>query len=495
MPIKLHSSYNPQKEAERFCNTINGMPKIIIITEPGESYLAEVLRKKFPETKLIAIRYTDTYFLLSDKFWDAVWRPAQGNLDFFLLRNIPDELLCVSLFLSWKPAETVWPETFKSVWTGIASSIKIMQSVIATRDFFGRRWLKNITDNFLFAENPVHFEFLTKDSLFTASGGSLKTVLKNNRNTLNKKFIVASSSSISALSAYGITPDLCIATDGGFWAAGHIKNISADIPIAFPPEAKIPYNVLKKNPCVFLTYGSLIEYFFFSNFNIPFKKAKRNGTVSGTAAELLLDYTRGTIYISGLDLEGTKGFSHVQPHESLKSKEAYFSKLYPISQFAAVSNFDTRSLEVYANWFSQLEPEKSKRIRRIGFEGKNIESIKRISFEKFNDSSETYTQKKIIRHCVKKNKSERKDIIYDFYKTIEKNLKTGIFLDKLMDGLKREKEKYAENELCELISFQSYIKLIKENAFENTVYAKTELQNKVTQFVKGQLKRLKDERS
>ena len=92
--VKLHSAYNPQKEAERFCENITGNPKIILITEPGESYLVTPLRKKFPNTKIIAIRYTDTYFLDSDKLWDQVWRPADGNLTFFIINR-----LCDSRFL------------------------------------------------------------------------------------------------------------------------------------------------------------------------------------------------------------------------------------------------------------------------------------------------------------------------------------------------------------------------------------------------------------
>ena len=142
--VKLHSAYNPQKEAERFCDTIRDNPKIIVITEPGESYLVIPLRKKFPEARLIAIRYTDNWFLSSDKMWDAVWRPANGNLTFFLVNNIPDELLSVSVFLPWKPADTVWQKSADFVWKNISSSIKLLQSLIATRNFFGKRWLKNI---------------------------------------------------------------------------------------------------------------------------------------------------------------------------------------------------------------------------------------------------------------------------------------------------------------------------------------------------------------
>ena len=163
--VKLHSSYNPQKEAERFSDTIQGNPKIIVITEPGESYLASALHKKFPKAKLIAMRYTDNYFLESDKFWDKVWRPASGNPSFFLVNNIPDEFLSSTLFLPWKPAENVWPDSATWVWKEISAAVKIIQSLIATRSFFGKRWLKNMGDNFIFTENPVKLDFLGENNI------------------------------------------------------------------------------------------------------------------------------------------------------------------------------------------------------------------------------------------------------------------------------------------------------------------------------------------
>ena len=50
-PFRLHSKYNPHKEAEQFAAAVEGYPSIIVITEPGESYLAPVLKAKFPYTK------------------------------------------------------------------------------------------------------------------------------------------------------------------------------------------------------------------------------------------------------------------------------------------------------------------------------------------------------------------------------------------------------------------------------------------------------------
>lgn len=82
-PFRLHSKYNPHKEAEQFTATIEGNPSAIVITEPGESYLAPILKAKFPYTKRIAVRYSKTLFSDSDSLWDAVWRPGDGSLSFF----------------------------------------------------------------------------------------------------------------------------------------------------------------------------------------------------------------------------------------------------------------------------------------------------------------------------------------------------------------------------------------------------------------------------
>ena len=70
--FRLHSKYNPHKEAEQFAAAIEGYPSVIVITEPGESYLAPVLKAKFPCTKCIAVRYSETLFSGFDNLWDAV---------------------------------------------------------------------------------------------------------------------------------------------------------------------------------------------------------------------------------------------------------------------------------------------------------------------------------------------------------------------------------------------------------------------------------------
>ena len=55
----LHSTYNPETEADRFVNslTIPFVPENIIILEPALSYCVPFLRIKFPSSKIYCIRF------------------------------------------------------------------------------------------------------------------------------------------------------------------------------------------------------------------------------------------------------------------------------------------------------------------------------------------------------------------------------------------------------------------------------------------------------
>ncbi|UTC76257.1 DUF115 domain-containing protein [Treponema sp. OMZ 792] len=507
--VKLHSSYNPQKEAERFSDTIQGSPKIIVITEPGESYLASALRKKFARAKLIAMRYTDNYFLDSDKLWDAVWRPVSGNPSFFLVNNIPDEFLSSTLFLPWKPAEKVWPDSASWVWKEISEAVKIIQSVIATRSFFGKRWLKNMGDNFIYSERIVNRDFFQERNLgnegpcfFAGAGPSLDEILDNYSENINGIFNMAAASALPAVLSRNMRLDLCISTDGGFWAANHLKYLNdkrfKETALAFPLEAKIPYHVLKNNNSLFLSYGSALESLFFDGLGIEPLPAKRNGTVSGTAIELLLDNTRGKIFIAGLDLKESKGFSHCSPHESQKQKEIKANRLDPVSNFAAISNFDLRSLKAYEKWFSRLPKPRAERLFRIGQNLSPIGNIKSIDGEDFKAQVRTQEnankkniqakQSKTLRF---KSLNEKKALLSEIYQNIKEEIKTETFFDKIKISAKEKELNSPQKELCEFISFQNYMIFLKEKDTCNEAEIKLKLENEISSFLENQIRRLK----
>ena len=75
--VRLHSAYNPDREAERYVESVllDKSPRIIVVTEPAESYLANAFRKRLPHAHLIALRYTSLTFLVIYKCCVAVWLP------------------------------------------------------------------------------------------------------------------------------------------------------------------------------------------------------------------------------------------------------------------------------------------------------------------------------------------------------------------------------------------------------------------------------------
>ena len=377
--IRLHSRYNPRKEAARYieAQSFSCNPLFIVVTEPGESYLAQELRARFPAASILAIRYDKTLFSESDGLWDGVWRPGTGfEVSSWLFSMIPDECLPLTVFLPWKPSDSAWPSLSAYVWNSIASVIRLQTSVMYTRSAFGKRWLANCVRNAILARNLTIGEYTDKPALLVASGPSLECLFPFNRENF---YVCAVSSAVTCLSAHGVTPDLCIATDGGFWALGHFRNLSGDITVAFPCEAAIPSRVLERNPIQFLDYGSAIERTLLSIAGVKADAASRNGTVSGTAALYLLEHCSGNVYAAGLDLCSSQSFSHARPSANAPAVDAATSRTRPLCQALHESSRDTASLDMYAAWFSSRGDAFKRRFFRIGSAGKTLNGIESIS--------------------------------------------------------------------------------------------------------------------
>ena len=363
----LHSKYNPQAEASRYLDAVPSIknPKFIVVTEPGESFLAEELRKRYPKAKICAVRYQGEFYNETDTLWDFCWRPGHETLEHFLFNIIPDEYIPLTVFLPWKPAEKFWPETAGYAWKSIASNIRLQQNIMNTRAAFGRKWLKNIVRNAALTEKIIPFPEISKPPLIVASGASLEDIPDNILENISSGFFICALSSASEfLSSHRINPDICISTDGGYWA-GRLFNLTGKtVPAAFPLEAYIPVNVLEENPCVMLNYGSTIENEFFGMFGIRAEKAVRNGTVSGTAAMLFLTKTPGDVFAAGLDLKSGPGFSHARPHPFSPESSGACFRLSTLESKIAEANTGS-SLGIYRDWFKHMGKENSARFFRI----------------------------------------------------------------------------------------------------------------------------------
>lgn len=437
----LHSNYNPSREAERFVSTIDTdyEPSWIIITEPALSYTAAFLRLRFPDTKLCSIRFCKD-FSDYDNVWDKVFYFENNSLKDKLFDFFGEERAASLLFISWKPSENAFADTYISVWKNIKSYITLSRDILGTRIYFNKRWNKNSLKFSLYINKVIDFtgNKINKPIVIAASGPSLKNIIPYLKSNRNAYFLLAVSSAIKPLLEYQIKPDAIISTDGGWYAQEHLKqlNFFKEIPLFLSSESYLSNKMLDSNFIIPISYKDSIESLLMEIVGINALKAERNGTVSGTAAELALQLTDKDIFFCGLDLSTNKGFQHTQPNELEIDKSFYDSKLHNLETRSSLSTFENNSLNIYRNWFSTRPASFSNRIKRIYFSKEplnkldNITDIDEKAFEKLlikysqNDSavSSSYKLQKLQSSEIRARKfisyfMQLKKSFYEFYQS------------------------------------------------------------------------------
>lgn len=413
----FHSSYSPQKEAQRFVENCNFSfpPKIIFVTEPGISYCAKFFRQKFPSAKLVAVRYLHD-FKKFDKSFDFV-------IDFFSYSNNPqgferllsgnfsDAEILSSVFCSWNAASKIFPDFENSFWKSIKNVTKKAQTVLITSQFFEKKWFLNSITFLNYLKNPISLKNkITIDILILASGPSLLPALSVIKNNQNSFFIIALSSAIKCCFENEIIPDLCFSTDGGYWAKEHLKILEkkSNTVLALSLESCCQKILLQNNPILPLDYEDGISKDLAEKSGIDFLNSRRNGTVSGTALQFAMENSTGTIYFCGLDLHSQKGFQHTNPNELQTNSQISDFKLNSVEKKQVSSMLNSESLKIYEDWFSSFNIQNRKVFRIIDEKDKknSLGKIKDISINEFkNQITHKQLNKEFSLFYIRQNKT------------------------------------------------------------------------------------------
>ncbi len=462
---RLHSIYNPVLEAQRFvdANAHDDLhPVYLVVTEPGESWLVPILRQRFPDVRLVAIRYTADHFIDTDALWDFVWRPNTGiNIVSFLYTIISEDDIQDTVFWSWKPSDLVWAEMSITIWASIKDFLKLQSSVISTRQAFGPVWLYNTFRNALYADRPVQISLPDKPTLITAAGPSLESLFPL---VAEKFFMLSVSSSNACVLQNNVVPDLCMVTDAGYWVTQHFRNFPWHIPVALPLEACLPRQILKTNQVVFLDYGSVVEKEILGLLGYTGISAVRNGSVSGTAALFALAHTDTAVFISGLDLSATTAFTHARPHPSLTGLDETSTRIQPLCSQLVQRNLYSSSMEIYRNWFARQNSSFKSRFFQIKPVERPIPGISSCTIERASelaDSSTSYldTSGVFARPIQCLSFSERKHLLLEWITKLEKRVLDDIFL--------AEKSVIAsssvEMEIVSMAGYSEYLRFVRTN--------------------------------
>jgi hypothetical protein len=377
----LHSRYNPPGEAEKYINALNlgeGI-RFFILLDPGLGYGIAPLRKRFPGAKIIALHVSDFFSREAppglEKFHaDAEWNPGGGpDLQNFLEGEIPDTEASSIGIIEWRPSLAIYGASYLRLLAETAEFIKRTDANRRTLKGFGRRWLRNAFRNAAILEKTLSFSPGSLPVAVTGAGPSLEEgiPLMAERKKRGPLFVLAAASSVPALLAGGIAPDLVISTDGGSWARFHLYGAIRQIPrppLAAALTAALP-SQCSAMPVLPLCDGSLWQRLILRELSIPFVSLPQRGTVTASALDLAFSLTRGTVLLSGTDLCHRDLRTHARPYGLDRFQEEGAGRLHPRYTRAFVRARDLAaggSYAVYAGWFKKQLASYPKRLFYLG---------------------------------------------------------------------------------------------------------------------------------
>lgn len=252
--LRLHSAYNPQREAQGAVALPEVAQKSITVFYGfGLGYHLIEWAKLYPQKKLLVIEPDLNHFFAAMMTLDLTQVFQLKNL-IFAISCPPDQIL--SLFESFYsgqhslsinladrgvsdayyfdiPAFTAHAQSyFDTVKTLIKRNQRKNEINAATLKKFGKLWCRNSLRNLEQLLKCPGIGSLEKKSgnfpfLLIGAGPSLEKVLPHIQELKDRCIIVCVETSLRALLRYGVQPDFIILTDPQFWAYKHIAGLKA----------------------------------------------------------------------------------------------------------------------------------------------------------------------------------------------------------------------------------------------------------------------------
>jgi hypothetical protein len=374
----LHSRYNPRGEAEKYIRSLNLSPDIrfFILPEPGLGYIIPPLKERFPRAKIIVLHLSDFFIRASAEEAAAVVRGPGNGLQEFLEREIPDTEAKTIKIVEWRPALAAYGEDYLRLLRETADFIKRTDANKRTVRGFGRRWVRNFFKNIGLLRITVYYAPLSRPLIVTGAGPSVEESASLIRK-LKKEggLILASSSSVPALYARGLAPDLVISTDGGGWALFHLYEGLRGKIAAKPPfdlvanlSAALP-SQCGDLPLLPISDGSLWQDLVLRGLGIPFITLPQRGTVTASALDLAFFLTRGRVFVAGVDLAHQDIRTHARPYSFERFREERANRFLPVYTqdfFRSRTIASGGSHDIYASWFSRQLAAYSGRLFSLG---------------------------------------------------------------------------------------------------------------------------------
>lgn len=360
--LRLHSPYNPQREADRFIRAkIKVPPSKILLLGPGLGYAVRSCRALFPESEILAVYYHPEFLNNDDRALpDSILFRSQNELEHFLLSHLTELDLDALSVVEWPVSARAAPSISSLVNQSVKNVIQRLHGNFMTTDSFGKKYILNTFNNFLCHENIFSINNFPLPVVIAASGPSLESAAPFLFSCRDRYLLFSLPSSLEALKEYDIIPDAVIMSDPGFYAGFHSsslwRNFSKTLPVIKTVSSFFSKNLIQ-NPTVFTGWHHLFESPFISHYYSEDYFIPDNGTVAGTAFEIALRWKAPAVFFAGLDFSYNDLLSHARPHpfysyflENIGRIAPFISELF---KRKIIFDDNSRAYSIYAAWFTQ----------------------------------------------------------------------------------------------------------------------------------------------
>ena len=371
----MESRYNPQRDAEALCNSIEAGFSFFLVLGIGSGLFLEKLLEKFPHAKIIAVeRYNDDIdFLLQNSLLKKINNDhslvicSLDQLEKKLIENyIPAKYGNLKIIeqRAWINENSEITGQIKSI---IEKGLGIISADYSVQAHFGKLWTSNILNNAVLAaryETVNCFDFtesqLNKIAVIIAAGPSLDRTISM-LSASDNYFIIATDTASLSLLNKGIIPDVIISIDGQAVSYNHFLNKKKSSENGNQKQPLYGFDLCSNTSALQHIISSGGKFFFFSSghplasainssLGLPFPSLFSGaGTVTITALDFALQAGFKKLIILGADFSYQNGKAYTSGTylDALYNKDSY--KLYGSEQNFAKLMFRTELKEISPN--------------------------------------------------------------------------------------------------------------------------------------------------
>ncbi|MBN2040245.1 MAG: motility associated factor glycosyltransferase family protein [Spirochaetes bacterium] len=232
---RLHSAYDPLKEAERSVDSfVPGRSSLIIVTGIALGYHIKLLKEKYPGHLIIAMeKHSEVKKIVS-----SVCPENIKNIHIITsvndLTNLFEEIDIstirgISTFIH-RPSYTLFKEYYDSLLANIKEYISSRFSDLLTRFEFEENWVKNIFSNlhYIYSSIPVSAlfgKFKGMPGILVSAGPSLKKNISDLKLLKNKALIASVDTALHVLQKNDISPHIVMTLDSQKHSLQHFTGL------------------------------------------------------------------------------------------------------------------------------------------------------------------------------------------------------------------------------------------------------------------------------